>query len=346
MSSSRGAIIKRGGSNTFCTGPASAELTSLFAGNTSPKVAIASTGANVYSVSTAGALATLKTGLTAGTRWEWIQGPVVGSAGAYYGLNGTDTPLTWDGAAGSTSNWTATTGAVPNGKWVIWHDNRAWVTGVTSDPSAVYFSDLLDPTSWPAANIVRFDSRDGQPITGIGTAGPWIVVFKERKCWQIYDTSTAANRKIDDGVGCVSHRSISSSDAGTFFLSADQGVCHTTGTRVDRVSQNVTPTINSITASQRQNAAGATFKNHYYLSYANGSASNNRTLDYDMNLKSWWHHDLAANQWIVWEPGATGYQMYGAKSGVSSPNGLIVQAWVPGVSQDSAANYSSYWRGP
>src|SRR5206468_35546 len=85
--------------------------------------------------------------------------------------------------------------------------------------------------------------------------------------------------------------------------------------------------------------------NHYYLSYASGSSETpNRTLDYDTQLKSWWLHDLAGNQWAVWNsPGYRGTQLYlippGTKKG-------IVQAFVEGVYTDSGANYAgeAFWK--
>jgi hypothetical protein len=87
-------------------------------------------------------------------------------------------------------------------------------------------------------------------------------------------------------------------------------------------------------------AAGAYIANHYYLSYAAGaSETNNRTLDYDLQLKSWWLHDLAANQWAVYQPtpGSKNTAMYGIPPGTKKG---VVEAWVAGLYTDSGENYT------
>lgn len=249
---------------------------------------------------------------------------------------------------------------VPNGKYAIFVGNRVWMTGIAEDPSAVWFSEFADigeggaqadPSAWPTTNVVRFDSSDGQPITGIGTVGPYILVFKESKTWVIHNLNTGENRKISDSVGCVAQRSIVPVGAQTFFLTANQGVFSTNGSSLQEMSYKVRPTILGINPKQRQNAAGVEINNHYYLSFASGtSETNNRTLDYDMQLKSWWLHDLAGRQWVQHEP-----VVPGASSLFLIPSGTkkgVVKAFVEGVYEDSGElytgekNLSAFWVSP
>jgi hypothetical protein len=247
-------------------------------------------------------------------------------------------------------------GHVPNGSYMVFFGNRIWMTGITTDPSAVWFSELVsigeggsqaDPSQWPATNVVRFDSSDGNSITGIGTVGPYLCLFKEYKTWIIHDINTGANRRLADTVGCVSHRSIVETVSGTFFLTADQGVYLTEGSKLHEMSYNVRPTILAINHAERSTAAGAYFNNHYYLSFCSGSNTvPNRTLDYDVQLKSWWLHDLTGAQWAIWEPTAGKPTLVTlppeAKSGV-------VEAFVEGVYSDRGAVYTGkeglacYW---
>ena len=216
---------------------------------------------------------------------------------------------------------------VPNGAYMIFAGNRIWMTGIAADPSAVWFSELVsigeggaegDPSCWPATNVVRFDSSDGEPITGIGTCGPYLVLFKEHKTWVIHDLDTGANRKIADNIGCVAQRSIVETVLGTFFLTADQGIYLTNGSKLEEMSYKVRPTILGINQAERQNAAGAYYADHYYLSYPSGSSSvNDRTLDYDVQLKAWWLHSIAPNEWVSFEPGGEPAP-YGIPAGVSA----------------------------
>src|SRR6185437_317502 len=136
---------------------------------------------------------------------------------------------------------------------------------------------------------------------------------------------------------------------GTFFLTADQGVYLTDGAHLHEMSYKVRPTILAINPTERQNATGEYFNNHYYLSYASGaSPTNNRTLDYDVQLKSWWLHDLAANEWAIWEPGGE-TNLYATPPAVSRG---VVRAFVPNIYTDAGSNYaganglSAYWFGP
>lgn len=246
-------------------------------------------------------------------------------------------------------------GHVPNGQYMVFAGNRIWMTGIKGDPSAVWFSELVsigeggaegDPSQWPSTNVVRFDSSDGFPLTGIGTVGPYIVLFKELKTWVIHDLDTGANRKLADTIGCVAHRSIVETALGTFFLTADQGIYLTNGAKLDEMSYKVRPTILGITQSKRQNAAGIYWADHYYLSFASeGEATNNRTLDYDVQLKSWWLHDIAPNEWAQ---SAIGGEIapYGITPGKEKG---IVRAFAPGVYTDAGSNYagahglSAYW---
>lgn len=248
----------------------------------------------------------------------------------------------------SPSPFYGTSPAVPNGAFSVFFGNRIWMTSVPGDPSAVYFSDLVsagaaggvgDPTQWPLSNVVRFDSSDGFGITGISSVGPYLLVFKEFKTWVITDINTGANRALSHGIGCVAHRTIVPTADGTFFLSSDQGVFVTTnGTELEEISYKVRPTILGINHALRANACGAFYQNHYYLTFPAGSStSNNRTLDYDLQLKAWFLHDLAPNQWCIFEPTLTQGKLYGAIPGTS--NGIRL-CFDPSTYQDAGSNYT------
>jgi len=248
---------------------------------------------------------------------------------------------------------------VPNGQYMVFFGNRIWMTGITGDPSAVWFSELVsigeggaqaDPSQWPATNVVRFDSADGYPITAIGSTGPYLCVFKEFATWVIHDLNTGANRRLSDTVGCIAQRSVVETNGGTFFLTANMGVYLTEGSRLHEMSYNIRPTILGINPAKRTLAAGAYYNNHYYLSFASGtSAVANRTVDYDVQLKSWWLHDLTSNQWVTWEPANGKVGLYAIPPAVRAG---VVQAFVPGVYTDRESVYTgtgvlaAYWLSP
>jgi hypothetical protein len=185
VSTARGSVRKRDGNQTFVStfAGAPATLTSLFAAQAAATVLIATGAAKIYSIGTGGVAADI-TGaatLTSGLRWEWVEAPASGGQGPLYGVNGTDTPKQWTGA-GNVADWTATSGTVPNGRFMLYVGNRVIVAGMPGDPSAVAACAIGDPRNWStgggAANgwLVRLDPNDGDAITGLGTIGPYVYV--------------------------------------------------------------------------------------------------------------------------------------------------------------------------
>jgi hypothetical protein len=236
---------------------------------------------------------------------------------------------------------------VPNGQYMIFFGNRIWMTGIKEDQSAVWFSELTsigeggaqaDPSQWPNTNVARFDASDENPIMAIGHVGPYILVFKEEKLWAIHDINTGANRRISTSIGCIAHRSVVESPHGTFFLTKDSGVYLTNGSTVTEMSYLVRPTILGLNPAQRENVAGVYFDNHYYVSFASATSSeNNKTLDYDLVLKSWWLHDLAGPCWALQEPSSGKETLFLLPKG--SGKG-IAEAFKEGIYTDLGSNYT------
>ncbi len=335
------------------------EFTSLAAVNPAgTRYLIVSNGEKVYSCQTNGTLTEIGTG-TAGTYWSIIQAEKgnAETAGPVYLSNGVDAPKYWTGAAANTPlvEWKSKTAeseekefvATPKAKYLVYAGNRVFAAGMTSEPSAVRFTETTeaspeesvpDPTRWPKHNVVPFDPEDGLPITGLGRVGPYVLVFKAHKTWVIYNLDEGSNRKLSDSTGCIAHRSIAESEAGTFFLTADQGVYVTNGSNLKEVSYNIRPTLLSINPAKREQAAGAYFNNHYYLSFATGvESAANRTADYDLTLKSWWLHDLTANQWTPFEANTGEPFLFIIPPVVG---GGIAKAFDPAVYTDRTAVYT------
>jgi hypothetical protein len=205
----------------------------------------------------------------------------------------------------------------------------------------------------PNGGSTQLDPEDGQVITGIGTIGPYLLVFKERKAFIITDTNTGAYRNISDNIGCASHRSIVETDNGTFFLTEDQGIMITDGTSFDSISLPVRPVLNSIPGSALNTAAAAFKDSRYYISVTTGTV-NDIILEYDLLTETWWAHkiyyDAAAgetggiNDWALLDPSTTAV-LYGASAHTSIFK--IFEMFKSGSFQDRTSdNYLCYWNGP
>jgi hypothetical protein len=342
-----GAISKRRGLMTFATPPVLLTSVAAFGDPTSPML-IGAGGTNLYSISAAGVVTSIQTGLTAGTHWEWVQSQVVsGPQGPMYGMNGVDTPQQWAGS-GSAAAWTATSGTLQNGKYMVLAGNRIWVAGVAAYPSRVFFSDLIPanngPVTWPAANVSIFDENDGSPITGLGHVGPYIMVAKSGKLYLITDFNTGDARRLSDNVGVVSHRSIAEAPEGTYFLAETRGVYLTNGSKITPISDNIKPTLDAIPATVKATAAGIYFDGHYYLSVntLGTIGSNDTTLDFDSALQSWWRHSFGSNQFVTQHFQPNVPILMSAK-GTSA---VVDQCFVNGVTTDNGQMFTWVWRGP
>lgn len=338
-----GAIVKRAGLVTFSS-PAQT-LTSLFAYENAPGSLVGAGNGKLYSINSSGTATQIGSGFNTTAGWEWVQSQSVTGSGPVYGMNGVDTPQQWSGS-GNTTNWTASSGTLQNGKYLLLAGNRIWVSGVSSAPQRVYFSDLIPenngPVNWPSQNVAVFDENDGQPITGLGHLGPYILVCKARKLYVITDFNTGDARRLSDNIGCISHRSIAQAPEGTYFLAEDRGVYLTNGSKITPISDLIQPTIDSI--QQRGTAAAAYINGHYYLSVdmSDGLGVNDTVLDFDSALNSWWLHTFGSSQFAIWHPTGSA-QLFSAKA---SGGAIVDKCFVPGTYTDNGTAFKWWWRGP
>lgn len=315
----------------------------LFPVNTTTKsllgVATTSDKDKIFKMTQAGVATVLKSELTANTRWYWAQCEVDGSAGPIFGINGVDTPQKWNGEASETSEWKATTGEVPKtAKYLTYFASRLWC----AEGSRLRFSGITgsspDPLNWNSEEYVDLEPNDGQSITGIGVIGSYLIVFKSRKTYQIYDPTSGANRQLSNAIGCVAHRSIVQTPAGLFFLSEDQGICRTDGKVVTPFSDPIKPQLEEVASrpTTAANAAGTLMGRRYYLSVSLNGTRNDHTLEYDLETASWWLHDCASNQYALVDPGGTP-TLYSADSAETA---RVSNAFAEEIFQDNGANYA------
>jgi hypothetical protein len=368
-----GALNKRNGStrvSTYKNGatPAVEQIThahSLFAttgaatgfiavGPVSPGEATDS----IVKITTGGVTTTLETGLTANKPWEWVQGPLATdespNQGPYYGMNGVDTPQYWDGTAATTEDWEAdaSQGQVPDGTpYLIYAQDRMWATGDPDYPGRIWktginddSTPLPDPCNWDTDLIDDIDPDDGQITTGLGTVGPYVIVFKERKSYVISDGASGIYRTLSSSIGCSSHRSIVETTQGTLFLSEDLGVCITDGSNIRVVSDKIKPLLATISETQPiayKRSVGVYFQDSYWLSIPYADNKNSITLQYQLDTGAWWIHSLAAADYAIFDSGS-GAKLYGAVSEIAGMDQMLVK----NVYTDNGSPFQSYWEGP
>lgn len=343
VSRHRGNISKRDGCVSLFQSPAPAtekfkDISVIGNGGTSFALLSSSTGV-LYAVSAALARTQLATGLSTSAPWTFLRMPTIGAQGPAFGMNGTDAPKETDGTLAGTGAWTATSGTLPNGTLLEYWENTLWIAGVSAAPYDLHWSGLGDPTSWPAANVTEFEPNGGLPITALRAQGPYLLVFKERGIWRVYDSETSANLRYAENVGTVSPRTVVASPYGCFFLDPQRGVHLTDGNSVKRVSQQIQPTLDGIAAPDLVNATGVYYDGHYYLSAKVNGAQ--LVLDYDVELDSWWVHSPAVAALATWDRSSTLDLV-----GILAASGDCWQLFKSGELQDAGVTYESYWSGP
>jgi hypothetical protein len=304
---------------------------------------------------TAGIPTTLKSGLTQGKRWEFVQGPVGDPSGTpqgpIYGMNGSDTPQQWNGSAAATTNWTATTGTVPTGTTLLYyHLDKLWASGDPNYPGRVWSTGvnvttgLPDPLNWDTDYIDDVEPEDGEEITAFGEVGPYLLVFKSHKTYVLSDPAGRAYRQVSSTIGCTAARSVVQTSKGTLFLSEDLGVCVTDGTNITQLSDNIQPLLKDAIETSGlsfKNAAATYHQNSYWLSLPYQDSANDITLEYNLVTGAWWIHTCNANQWALLDPVGLP-TLYS----INAQSLLLEAALVENVYADGGTAFESYWTGP
>lgn len=238
----RGALVKRLGFDFYKTGggavnQTSSPITELFCyrkSGSTPVIVAATDNGHVQTSPEDGVWTDIRTGLTAGIRYNFAQLNDV-----LYTNNATDGLQKWDG-----TTWTAI-GAGPKGTMMTVWRNRLWVAGDAAHPRRVYWSAILDPTTWPALNFVDVPLVADELITGLTTApnigqgfdgSDGVLVFSRRSTHRITDDFDntggvvigGANVLVDGGQGCFAHRTIRQV-AGRVYLLGRDGIYSTDG---------------------------------------------------------------------------------------------------------------------
>lgn len=339
VSTERGSLAKRRGSTVLCS--PSEEIKGLAAFD-SPAVMIAHSASKLFGIASDGTISTLASGL-ADSPWSWVAAPSPDLAG--YTLYGTslglgDVPRRWNGSAGSVVTWTKLDASpMHRANYLLYAGTRMWLAHLSGDGSAVRWSDLGAPCSYPSENITRFDPDDGFNISGLGSVGPYVLVFKPTKIWKIYDLDTSANTPLSRAIGCVSHRSIVETPKGTLWLSRD-GVYSTDGSSIAKVSEAINPTLRALPAGTLGNATATYFEGHYLLSCSTSGGRNDITFDLDLETGAWWIHTIPAAQFATWTPSSS-TRLYAAKAASTAK---VLRCLVDGETQDEGAPFTSYWK--
>jgi len=188
---------------------------------------------------------------------------------------------------------TVVKGIPPKFKFITMYANQ--MIGVapkdTDLADTVYWSDLGIGSSietfapFDCQTIGKSSEGDGQ---GVFANVDHIVVFKKRDIYYLYGTLYGRQYRIvkstTEGVGCVSHKTITPLQGGCTFLS-DRGLYHTTGQQPVGLSAPIEPNLRSLTKESSMVSID-------YLDDRLFMIFNEETYEYNCDFKEWFKNNL------------------------------------------------------
>ena len=196
-----------------------------------------------------------------------------------------------------------TGGDPPRGKFLASHTGRLFAANTPSADDEIQASDVLSASSgnWSSNYSFRVGKGEGDPITGIIS---WynfnLLVFKEHSIHIVATDPSQSSasawsvHRVDNNVGCVSHRSIAQAGSDVFFLARD-GV-RTVKTILagaqssvsEPISQSISDIIERINWGNADTCCAKFWNNRYILSVPLDSATTpDHILVFNTVTKSW-----------------------------------------------------------
>jgi hypothetical protein len=120
-------------------------------------------------------------------------------------VNKLNAPRKYDGTTLS-----ALGGSPPSTQYVAAHRNFLFMAHSAANSSRLYFSEVINPESWPALNFIDISPNDGDWITGLLPFDDYLLITKQRSVWVLVGTGTSdfEVKRIHSGIGCVAPRSL------------------------------------------------------------------------------------------------------------------------------------------
>jgi len=233
-------------------------------------IAKARTGFNFFTNLPAGQVSMINAGRLASTADESVDGRLFIGTANYYEWTGakTDPSLPATGVAGTLpdnfsdkgaqhgnalylvdgARWNGTTLTVsslgypilgtPKGA-IASHQERLWVAATSSGTCRLYFSEVGDATTWPAANFIDVGVGYGGEIVDLRSFQNRLWIFKTGSIWVLETPGVPTSwilRKFSDD-GCAGQSSLEY-EGSMYWVSAD-GAYRYNGSTVERISDPI-----------------------------------------------------------------------------------------------------------
>jgi hypothetical protein len=211
-----------------------------------------------------------------------------------------DTPLQWTG----TGNVSALAGSPPVGNIVAVANNFMFISGIAATPSRVYWSNVSDPNTWPAASFIEFRASDGDKVTALLEKDQNIYIFKQQSIGVLFTQSVSVSGTVTlaplsqliVGNGCSGRHCVDLlPDGRIVFLGTNNHVYIYDGASVNDVSDprtgsNIQTVLDSMNISRLPFSVVRVYptRNQVWISMSSASATTHDTvLVYDYQVNIW-----------------------------------------------------------
>lgn len=268
----------------------------------------------------------IATGFSTTTRWDFTT-----ANDTLWIVNG-EVAKKWDGTTFADMG-----GSPPLGKHIIFHKDRIWITGVSSQRSRLYYCDVGAYETWPALNFIDVGRGDGDANTGLAILNDRLVIAKDNSTWELAGNSSDnfVLRQVTTSGGCATKHSIAFVKDSLAWLGKD-GIRLFDGVRSALGSKNVTTKFDGLNSRQLAQAAAVFWEpqQHYYVAAPNGaSLTNNLVLVFDAERAAWTvYSGIPAAQWCIFRAFDADTLLFG-----SATEGQIFQMDTSGYSDNGSA---------
>lgn len=198
-------------------------------------------------------------------------------------INGINAPRVYDG-----ENISLLNGNPPYAKYIVTHKNRIFMANTNSNPSRLYFSDILNIESWPVLNFIDINPNDGDEITGLLPYGDYLIITKKQSIWLLTGEgiNTFAVKRIHADKGCYAPRSLTIVDGYLCFVS-DDGIYFSDLSKCVLISERIKNYWNKLNKRRLNQAASYYLDHKLYVAVPEGNSMyNNAVIVYDTLRKS------------------------------------------------------------
>jgi hypothetical protein len=201
-------------------------------------------------------------------------------------------------------------------------NNMLFLSGISSMPSTVFWSDVGEPEGIDPTFFDEFRTNDGDVVTGMRAYNSALAVTKERSFHVVTgtDPTNLSVVQLSDQYGCISHRALVIFNNILWFLDP-KGICEYNGANIGIVSNKVEPIFTRMNlAAARQNACAIHYKqfNEVWFCFPVDAATQNNVIvvfDYVSNAWTKYEGIIPAYIWLAFGNLAQKTAFFGSYSG-------------------------------